>query len=53
MTPNERAWRSWVMSMAHALYRKGGRREPFGRCLSQAWRMAKDLRAGEERRRAA
>ncbi len=33
------------------LYRRSGRREPFGKCRSDAWRMPKDIGAGELRLR--
>ena len=35
------------MGTAHVLYRRNGRREPFGKCLSQAWAMAKAIRQRE------
>lgn len=50
MTLRECEWRRWVMGMAHMLYRRSGTTEPFGRCLSKAWAMAKELRAREGER---
>jgi hypothetical protein len=41
------------MATAHTLYRRRGRAVSFGRCLSDAWGMAKEIRAGDARRAAA
>ncbi len=53
MTPTEHVWRSWVMGTPHTLSRRRGRAVPFGRCLFDAWARAREIRADEERRRAA
>ena len=50
MSPNERAKRAWVMSMAHTLYRRGERRQPFGQCLSRAWELAREARIVGDRK---
>jgi len=47
-------WAALQRTAASALAEQaGGCREPFGRCLSDAWQMAKEICAGEERQRAA